>query len=450
MGNVDQGFGTLPGGQALQAGNAVLGHQIIGVGAGIGHNTAGVQRGTDAAFVLAGLFVKEGGGQADEALATLGKIGTQHKVQLAACTGNGTGAAAFGVHLAIQVNVNGVVDGDKVIQAADHPHIVGVINGYRHTLRIVIQVVVHLLGAGTERIDLAAVVNVLTAASNAASLCHIYKRVHIHLGMYAQIFQVALGNHGADGVGHAADAKLQAGAVGDAVHHQAGNSLINFGGGTAAAQLVDRRVVTLDNAVNLGNVQAVVVAAQADRHVLVHFHKHLVGLAGSIGQMAGAGAEVEVAVAIHGGNHKHRNVQRVGAFAVVARQLGVAQGRIVSVTGGNGLALNAAHMPAVPAEVLCLIFNLEDFRHMAQDAAAEFNPVQLRQALGQSSVKADRGADGPAVIDPIVILDQSGNAVGRCQFLCINSVKIHFYKQLLCSFRKNCLCNLCGFAYLFI
>ena len=66
---------------------------------------------------------------------------------------------------------------------------------------------------------------------------------------------------------------------------------------TAAAQLVDRRVVTLDNAVNLGNVQAVVVAAQADRHVLVHFHKHLVGLAGSIGQMAGAGAEVEVAVA---------------------------------------------------------------------------------------------------------------------------------------------------------
>ena len=283
MGNVDQGFGTLPGGQALQAGNAVLGHQIIGVGAGIGHNTAGVQRGTDAAFVLAGLFVKEGGGQADEALATLGKIGTQHKVQLAACTGNGTGAAAFGVHLAIQVNVNGVVDGDKVIQAADHPHIVGVINGCRHTLRIVIQVVVHLLGAGTERIDLAAVVNVLTAAGNAASLCHIYKRIHIHLGMYAQIFQIALGNHGADGVGHAADAKLQAGAVGDAVHHQAGNSLVNFGGGTAAAQLVDRRVVTLDNAVNLGNVQAVVVAAQADRHVLVHFHKHLVGLAGSIG-----------------------------------------------------------------------------------------------------------------------------------------------------------------------
>ena len=107
-----------------------------------------MQRGTDAAFVLAGLFVKEGGGQADEALATLGKIGTQHKVQLAACTGNGTGAAAFGVHLAIQVNVNGVVDGDKVIQAADHPHIVGVINGCRHTLRIVIQVVVHLLGAG--------------------------------------------------------------------------------------------------------------------------------------------------------------------------------------------------------------------------------------------------------------------------------------------------------------
>ena len=133
-----------------------------------------------------------------------------------------------------------------------------------------------------------------------------------------------------------------------------------------------------------------------------------------------------------------------------ARQLRVAQGRIVSVTGGNGLALNAAHMPAVPAEVLCLIFNLEDFRHMAQDTAAEFNPVQLRQALGQSSVKADRGTDGPAVIDPIVILDQSGNAVGRCQFLCINSVKIHFYKQLLCSFRKNCLCNLCGFAYLFI
>ena len=73
-------------------------------------------------------------------LATLGKIAPSTKSSWPPAPEMARVPLLSAFTWAIQVNVNGVVDGDKVIQAADHPHIVGVINGYRHTLRIVIQV----------------------------------------------------------------------------------------------------------------------------------------------------------------------------------------------------------------------------------------------------------------------------------------------------------------------
>ena len=65
----DQSFGLFPGGQALQVHAAVLGAQVVDVGTGIGDDAAVFQSGTDAAFQLAGLLIKEGRGQADKALA---------------------------------------------------------------------------------------------------------------------------------------------------------------------------------------------------------------------------------------------------------------------------------------------------------------------------------------------------------------------------------------------
>ena len=82
MCNADQCFGLFPAGQALQVHTAVLGAQIVDIGTGIGDDAAGLQRGADAAFDLAGLLIHKGRGQADEALAAVGKVCAQNEVQL--------------------------------------------------------------------------------------------------------------------------------------------------------------------------------------------------------------------------------------------------------------------------------------------------------------------------------------------------------------------------------
>ena len=99
--HIDEGFGLLPGGQTLEVDAAVFSAEVMQIGAGIGDDAAVFQRGTDAALKLTGLLIKEGRGQADEALATLGKVCAQHEVQLAACTGNVLDAGALRIHLVL-------------------------------------------------------------------------------------------------------------------------------------------------------------------------------------------------------------------------------------------------------------------------------------------------------------------------------------------------------------
>ena len=251
--------------------------------------------------------------------------------------------------------------------------------------------------------------------------------------MYTQILEVALGNHCTDGIGHTADAELQAGTVGNVLHNQLGHGLIHFGGCSAAGKLVDGRIVALDDAVNLRNMQAVVMSAQADRHIAVDFNVHFVRLAGSISQMACAGTEVEVAVIVHRRRHKHCNVQRVGAFPVVTRQFRVADGGVERISGIHSLALDAAHVPAVPGKVRAGILNLENFRHVAENTAAELDVIQTGHTLGQCCVKGYGGADTPAVVDPVAVLDLCGHGIGTHQLLCVNRLVIH-KKQLLCLY----------------
>ena len=61
--------------------------------------------------------------------------------------------------------------------------------------------------------------------------------------MHAQIPQIGLGDHLADGVGHGADAQLQAGAVGDLGHHKLGYCHIHLIGLTGTAQNIHGRVL---------------------------------------------------------------------------------------------------------------------------------------------------------------------------------------------------------------
>ena len=244
--------------------------------------------------------------------------------------------------------------------------------------------------------------------------------------MHAQVLQIALGDQAADGIGHAADAQLQAGTVGDLRNDQVGNLQVHFGGSTGSGHLADGRVVAFHDAGHLRNVHAVLHAAQAAGHVLIDLHDDLFGLFAHGTQMGSAGAEVEVTVLIHGGHLEHGHIDGVRALTVVAGQLGITDGGIEGEALRNGLALNAAHMPAVPGHVGSRVVDLEDLRHPHQNAAPEVDSFQLRQAFCQLGVHGHRGVHSPAVIHPVAAFDQSGSLRSSHKLLCVQFLAIHY------------------------
>ena len=428
MCHADQCLGLLPGAQALQVHHAVLGHEIVHIGAGVGHDAAVCQGGADAALQLAGLFIHKAGAHADKALAAVAQVSAQHKVQLAACTGNVLDACALSVHLAEQVDIHSVVDGDKVVQRADAANIIGVIHGSTHAGGVAVQEVIQLLGACTEGIGLAALVDLLVGTGDLAGHGDIHESIHIHFGVNTQILQVTLSDHAAHSVGHTADAQLQAGTVGNLLNDQLGHGLIHLSGGTAAAQLGNGGGIAFHDHIHIVNVNADLAAAKAHGHILVHFHDHLFAALAHSGHVAGVGAKVKVAVVVHGGNLEHGNIHILGHIAVVAGQLGIADGAVEAEALCHSLTLNAAHVPAVPAEMLGRVFDLEDLGNPHQNAAAELNILQFGQALCNGCIHSHGGAGGPAIVHPVTAFYQSGSLFGSGQFLLIACFEIHLPK----------------------
>ncbi len=244
--------------------------------------------------------------------------------------------------------------------------------------------------------------------------------------MHAQILQITLCNQPADGIGHTADAQLQAGTVGDLRHNEVGYLQVHLGSGTGSCHLADGGICALHDAAYLRNVYAVLHAAKAARHIGVDLHDDLLGLFAHSTQMRSAGTEVEVAMLVHGGHLKYCHIHGVIALAVVAGQLRVADGGVEGEALRNGLALNAAHVPAVPGHVGSGVVDLEDLRHPHQDAAAEIDVLQFGQALGKGGVHSHGGVDAPAVIHPVAALDQRSSLLGSHLFLGIHFHEIHY------------------------
>ena len=110
---------------------------MVDVGPGIRHNGPMAEHRYDAGMEHP-LLVLIGGGAADKALASLGEVGAQHKVQLSASPADMLGAGGLRIHLPEQVYIHRIIDGDEVVQLGDHSHVVGVIHRGGHTGRIVV------------------------------------------------------------------------------------------------------------------------------------------------------------------------------------------------------------------------------------------------------------------------------------------------------------------------
>ena len=328
-------------------------------------------------------------------------------------------------HLAVQVDIHGAVDGDEVVDLRHPGNVVHIADGSSHALRVVVDEVIQLLCARREGIGLPAPVKGLAQARDATGYGHVHEGVHVHLGVHAQILQVALGDHLADGVGHRADAQLQAGTVTDLRHHQFGHRHVHLTGGSAAAQLIQSRGLSLHDHVHVVDVDAVLKPAQAHGHVLVDLHDDgLCALAHSL-QVGAAGTEIEPAVLVHGGHLEHGHVQALDAVAVIPRQLRIPQGDVIGEALAHGLALDAAHVPGVPAEMLRRIGHIENGGLVGQDTAPDLHVGQLAHPPGQRLIQGIRRADAPAVIHPVAGLDGLDRLVGRCQLLFVHFLVAH-------------------------
>ena len=131
--------------------------------------------------------------------------------------------------------------------------VVDVIDRSRHTLGIIVQVVIELFAAHGKGVDLLATVNGLAVARNLARHGEVNKGVDVHLGMHAKVGEIALGDARTDGGGHRSDAKLQARAIRDHRNDELGDSLIDLGGRTPATKGAHRWVLALDDHVYTGN-----------------------------------------------------------------------------------------------------------------------------------------------------------------------------------------------------
>ena len=106
-------------------------------------------------------------------------------------------------------------------------------------------------------------------AGDLAGEGHVDKAVDIHFGVNGQVLEVRLRDHRADGVGHAADAELEARAVRDLRHDKVGDRSVDLGGGTARAELRNRRILPFHNHVDVLDVDLAAGEAVDPGKVLV-------------------------------------------------------------------------------------------------------------------------------------------------------------------------------------
>ena len=143
------------------------------------------------------------------------------------------------------------------------------------------------------------------------------------------------------------------------------------------------------------------VPAPAVGHLFVDFHDDGFRPFAYRLQMGCVGAETEVSAGIHGSHLNHHDIGRTVQIHIVAGQLRITDRAIVGDALGNGLSLNTAHMPRIPAEMLRRVFHFKNFRHFQQNTAADFNIMQFGHTRSQRFVQSVRRAGTPSPVQPV-------------------------------------------------
>ena len=257
---------------------------------------------------------------------------------------------ALAAYLAVEVDGHAAVEGDEVVHAGDDLGVVHVGYGQGDDAGVLVQPVVQRTGAGGQAEHALAGEDGLALVGQLAGLVEVEEAVGAKLGVHTEVFQVALREDAAQGVGSAAYAELERGAVDYIGQDVVGDGYV-LGAGSLGGHGRHLVVVPLDHHRDVGDVDTLVVRAVDARQVRVYLQDYLVRAAYHVQAGAGADGEVEVAVLVHrrGADEGHVDVQEL---AVIPGEVAEYHGGEVGSTLVHELAVVAGGVPGVVAEVL--------------------------------------------------------------------------------------------------
>ena len=337
-------------------------------------------------------------------------------------------AGGLAADLTVQVDIHRVVNGHEVIDGSDGADIVDIADGSSHAHAVVIQEVIDPLAAGSEGIGLAAMVDALVGAADLAAQGQIYEGLHVHLGMDAHVLQIRLAQQHTHSVRHTADTQLQAGAVGNALHHLLGHGLVDLRG-RCGQHLTHGVVAAFHDHIHVGDMYALAKAAQTAGHVLVDLHDQDLGRVADGLHVGSGNAEVEVAVLIHGANLDQGNIRRIDMVIIVTGQLGIAHRLIEAGPGIDVLTLKATGVVGIVDDMLGRLLDIEDRGLPQGDTATNLHVLQLGSAASQRFVQNMGVGVAEAIIHPVAGFDHFYG------FLCRGQLGlIHTQKFFVCHF----------------
>ena len=228
-------------------------------------------------------------------------------------------AVRLGRGLPLQIDLRGVLDRHHAVVLHDDVRRVGVLHRAAVHVGIAVQRAVHRLRPERERVDDLAGIELLARAGDPSRLIEVGQSVGHHLGVDAQVLHAAFEQDGAHGVGHGADAHLQAVAVLDLGGDEPTHRGVYVADGWIG-QLRCGGVVALDDVVHLADVDAGLLAVDV-RQILVGLDDDGLGaLEDGVMPQVG-GAQIEVAVLVHGARLEDDDVRRRHEAPVVVGNL---------------------------------------------------------------------------------------------------------------------------------
>ena len=246
--------------------------------------------------------------------------------------------------------------------------------------------------------------------------------------MDAHVLQIRLAQQHTHSVRHTADTQLQAGAVGNALHHLLGHGLVDLRG-RCGQHLTHGVVAALHDHIHVGDMYALAKAAQTAGHVLVDLHDQDLGRVADGLHVGSGNAEVEVAVLIHGADLDQGNIRRIDMVIIVTGQLGIAHGLIEAGPGIDVLTLKATGVVGIVDDMLSRLLDIEDRGLPQGDTATNLHVLQLGSAASQRFVQNMGMGVAEAIVHPVAGFDHFYG------FLCRGQLGlIHTQKFFVCHF----------------